>query len=74
MPIDPRRGFAGLPRVLKPGGVALVSDFRKTHEYEEIFREAGLAVTRPAPLVLDTFPPLRIVRAEKAREAVARAA
>jgi arsenite methyltransferase len=61
-------------RVLKPGGVALVSDFRKTREYEEVFREAALVVTRSAPLVLDTFPPLRIVRAEKAREAALRAA
>ena len=54
-----------IARVLKPGGVALVSDFEKTLEYERTLTEAGLAVTRTGPHVLDVFPPLRIVRAEK---------
>jgi arsenite methyltransferase len=52
-------------RVLKPGGVALISDYRCTGEYADAFREAGCTVTRTAPDVLHTFPPMRIVRAEK---------
>ena len=55
----------GIARVLAPGGVALVSDFMKTAEYEREFRAAGLAVTRSARALTDTFPPLRVVRAVK---------
>jgi arsenite methyltransferase len=55
-----------IARVLKPGGIALISDYRRTGEYAECLREAGLAVTRTAPDFLHTFPPMRIVRARKA--------
>ncbi len=54
-----------IARVLKPGGVALVSDFRNTADYARSFEAAGLAVSRTGPHVLDVFPPLRVVRAEK---------
>ena len=52
-------------RVLKPGGVALVSDFIRTADYARSFAAAGLVVTHTGPHVLDVFPPLRVVRAEK---------
>ena len=51
-------------RVLKAGGVALISDFTSTAIYEAAFKEAGCRTTKSGPY-LDTFPPLRIVRAEK---------
>ncbi len=54
-----------IARVLKKGGVALVSDFVRTGDYVRSFEAAGLAVTRTGPHVLDVFPPLRIVRAKK---------
>jgi ubiquinone/menaquinone biosynthesis C-methylase UbiE len=54
-----------IARVLKPGGVALVSDFAFTRDYARSFEAAGLSVTRTRPR-LDVFPPLRIVRAVKA--------
>ena len=54
-----------IARVLKRGGVALVSDFVRTGDYERSFAAAGMAVTRTGPHVLDAFPPLRVVRAEK---------
>jgi arsenite methyltransferase len=54
-----------IARVLKPGGVALVSDLERTFEYARTFEAAGLAVTRTAPRIVDLFPPLRIVRAAK---------
>jgi arsenite methyltransferase len=53
-------------RVLKPGGVAIISDFKRTSEYAEVFRSAGLRVERKFPNVLTTYPPLRIVLAYKA--------
>lgn len=52
-------------RVLKPGGVALVSDFRETALYAAAFREADFHVERSALGLFDTYPPMRIVRAEK---------
>jgi len=53
-----------IARVLKPGGTALISDFIKTGLYQKVFAEAGLQVSRTG-LNLLSFPPLRIVRAEK---------
>lgn len=54
-----------IARVLKRGGVALVSDFIRTADYARSFTAAGLTVTHTGPHVLDVFPPLRVVRAEK---------
>ena len=54
-----------IARVLKPRGVALISDFQKTGEYASTFVAAGLRVERFGPFFLDTFPPLMIVRATK---------
>lgn len=52
-------------RVLKPGGVAIVSDYKLTGEYAEEMRNAGLRVERTLPNLLTTYPPLRIVLAHK---------
>jgi arsenite methyltransferase len=53
-----------IARVLKPGGTALISDFILTGFYQKVFAEAGLKASRTG-LNLLSFPPLRIVRAEK---------
>ena len=52
-------------RVLKPGGVALISDFKKTGEYAAHFRAAGLVVTKKRGRFITTFPPLTVVIARK---------
>lgn len=54
-----------IARVLRVGGVALVSDFIRTADYARSFTAAGMTVTRTGRHVLDVFPPLRVVRAEK---------
>jgi SAM-dependent methyltransferase len=54
-----------IARVLKPGGVAVISDFKNTADYEKVFRAAGLNTERSAPYLFSTFPPLRIVTARK---------
>ncbi len=52
-------------RVLKPGGVAVISDFKHMREYAATFAACGLTVEfRPLEWV-DTFPPLRILVARK---------
>jgi arsenite methyltransferase len=56
---------AEIARVLRPGGVAIISDYKCTSEYAREFRSAGLAVERRAADWLRTFPALRIVVARK---------
>jgi arsenite methyltransferase len=53
-------------RVLKPGGTAIISDYKLTGEYSEVMRKAGLHVERRMPNLLTTYPPLRILVARKA--------
>ena len=55
-----------IARVLKPGGVALISDFIKTGFYQKVLIASGLKVTRTSMNLL-SFPPLRIIKAEKPR-------
>jgi arsenite methyltransferase len=52
-------------RVLKPGGVALISDYKLTGEYAEEFRKAGLIVEKRRGSLITTFPPLTVVIARK---------
>ncbi len=52
-------------RVLKPGGVALISDFRHTGAYANVFRGLGLTTEKLGPFWTSTFPPLTVVRAKK---------
>jgi hypothetical protein len=51
--------------VLKPGGVAILSDYKRTAEYAGQLSQAGLTVERRWGNPLYTFPPLRIVVARK---------
>ena len=53
-----------IARVLKPGGKAIISDYKNAGQYAEVLKSAG-AVRRRGPYLFDTFPPLRIVQVEK---------
>jgi arsenite methyltransferase len=57
-----------IARVLKPGGIALLSDYKLTAEYAAELRKAGFNVDRRWGSWLTTFPPLRIVIARKPME------
>jgi SAM-dependent methyltransferase len=63
-----RKAVREIARVLKPGGEAILSDYKKTGEYARELRDAGLTVERRMPNLLTTFPPLRIVVARKMLE------
>jgi arsenite methyltransferase len=52
-------------RVLKPGGIALISDYKRTGEYADEFRSAGLTVKKKRGSLITTFPPLTVVIARK---------
>jgi SAM-dependent methyltransferase len=56
-----------IARVLKPGGRAIISDFKETSRYAQVLRDLGLEVFRSTPYVMDTFPPLWIVEARKVK-------
>jgi arsenite methyltransferase len=58
------RACGEIARVLKPGGIAVISDFRHVSEYRDVFAKLGLEVQK-RPLAFDTFPPLRIITAVK---------
>ena len=53
-----------IARVLKPGGVAIISDFAHTNEYAKAFREIGLETTSSFSFLLAPMF-LRIVTASK---------
>jgi arsenite methyltransferase len=55
-----------IARVLKPGGVAILSDMKLTGQYARVLREAGLTVTLTGRYFCTTYPPLRIVIAHEA--------
>jgi arsenite methyltransferase len=60
-----RRALEQIVRVLKPGGQAILSDYKLTGEYAAQLQTAGLLVLRRWGNPLYTFPPLRIVVAHK---------
>jgi arsenite methyltransferase len=60
-----RQACLEIVRVLRPGGTAIISDYRRTHEYTRIFRESGLRVTRHHANWLTTYPPLAVLVATK---------
>lgn len=60
-----RRACQEIARVLKPGGVAVISDLFFTRHYAETFRAAGLTATIDGPYIWTVFPPQNIVIARK---------
>jgi arsenite methyltransferase len=60
-----RQALQQIVRVLKPGGLALISDYKLTEEYATEFRNAGLMVEKKRGSLVTTFPPLTVVIASK---------
>jgi ubiquinone/menaquinone biosynthesis C-methylase UbiE len=60
-----RRALTQIARVLKPGGVAILSDYKLTGEYANQLRLMGFLIEKQWGNLLYTFPPLRIVVARK---------
>ncbi|HTV05792.1 MAG TPA: class I SAM-dependent methyltransferase [Acidobacteriaceae bacterium] len=65
--VERRKAVMEIARVLKPGGTAILSDYKKTGEYANWLREAGLTVKRRMPNLLTTFPPLTVITAQRKR-------
>jgi ubiquinone/menaquinone biosynthesis C-methylase UbiE len=62
---DRTRALAEIARVLKPGGVAVIQDFRHVASYAENLRENGMVVDRISGLQFRIFPPARFLVARK---------
>jgi arsenite methyltransferase len=60
-----RRALDQIVRVLKPGGIALISDYKLTGEYATELINAGLIVEKKRGSLVTTFPPLTVVIARK---------
>jgi arsenite methyltransferase len=60
-----RKALDEIARVLKPGGLALISDYKLTKEYARELRERGFEVAMKWGSFATTFPPLRVVIARK---------
>lgn len=60
-----QKALRQIVRILKPGGVALISDYKRTGEYADEFHNAGLSVEKKRGSLLTTFPPLTVVIARK---------
>ncbi|HZQ69501.1 MAG TPA: class I SAM-dependent methyltransferase [Terriglobales bacterium] len=60
------KACAEIVRVLKPGGKAIISDYKNTGDYVKAFQAAGAQASRGG-INLDTFPPLTIVQVEKVK-------
>src|SRR5689334_31483 len=59
-----RQACREIARVLKPGGTALISDFINISFYQKVFVASGLKASRTS-LNLLSFPPLRLIQADK---------
>jgi arsenite methyltransferase len=60
-----KKAISEISRVLRPGGVALLSDYKLTAEYAAELRNQGLQVERRWGNMIDCFPPMRVVIARK---------
>jgi arsenite methyltransferase len=59
------RACREIVRVLKPGGIALISDFIHLREYAAAFRQSGATAERAGWFWFDTFPPMGILWVRK---------
>lgn len=54
-----------IARVLKPGGIAVISDLMFVSRHAETFRAAGMTVDCDGPYLWDAFPPQKIAIARQ---------
>ena len=54
-----------IARVLRPGGVAVISDYKLTKKYAEVLAGERFSVECRGPFWRDTFPPLKMFVARK---------
>jgi arsenite methyltransferase len=64
-PATRRCAIDQIARVLKPGGMAILSDYKFTGEYARQLRESGLSVEKRRGSLARTFSPLTVVLARK---------
>jgi arsenite methyltransferase len=63
--ITRRRAIEQIARVLKPGGTAILSDYKLTGEYAKQLQELGFSAEKRRGSFVTTFPPLTVIVARK---------
>jgi len=61
---DRKLACAEIFRIVKPGGIVIISDYTNVSEYIRNFKNLGMEVHK-AGTFIDTFPPLKIIKARK---------
>ena len=64
-PEERKQACREIYRILKPGGEAIISDFKHTGEYKKEFESLGMKAQKKGTYFFDTFPPLTIIKAIK---------
>ena len=59
------RACREIARVLRPGGLPVISDYKLTRNYAAVFAGEGLSVEWRGPFWRGTFPPLKVFVARK---------
>jgi arsenite methyltransferase len=54
-----------IARVLRPGGVAMIADFKATRRYTKYFRAAGMRVSGPDRVLRRALAPIAVIRVVK---------
>lgn len=62
---DRKAACAEIFRIVKPGGTVIISDYTNVSEYISNFKNLGMEVHKEGTYFLDTFPPLKIIKARK---------
>lgn len=60
-----KQACSEINRILKPGGEAIISDYKHTGEYKKNLEALGMKVEKVGICFFDTFPPLTIIKAVK---------
>lgn len=64
-PAERKQACNEIYRILKPGGEAIISDYKHTSEYKKVFEGLGMKVEKTGTYFFSTFPPLTIIKAIK---------
>lgn len=64
-PVQRKEACMEIYRILKRGGIAIISDYKHTTSYRSAFEALGAKVEKKGTYLFSTFPPLTIIKITK---------